>query len=421
MRYDVAYPPSPWSNVTPDVEKYINNKKSANMGRRPTPKKKQGKKSPQVRLARVVKNSLGQALQSSFNGPSNLTKQKVGMVDGNIALSECAAKLAIAIANPWSPKAAGACLPTAPTRNSQKVTSFMRFDAVVGTNGYGYCLISPALASDANYAYATTATYNGTAGFVPTPITSTSVATFSMGNIPYTSADMWQNVIESTGSGSYVQGRLCSVGVSASYTGTTLNESGLMVCFASPSHDDLTRYSFTALQDFSEADVTNVSRNKCWLSSTNVSPSECQYERTTEANAISAGNPASAEYQMACIYPWSQYLSPDVGTVGADLWAGTCPMAIHFSGTPGNIIHFEIVQHAEYIGRKTEGKTTASVADPKGLADVMSAANRIPALKQANPHKHVGSLMLDALRLVQREIRPVAENFLVSALGALML
>jgi len=63
-------------------------------------------------------------------------------------LSHCAAKYAVAISDPWSPEADGACIPRAPSRPSQKIKLFNRVNVTISSNGYTPIYFMPCFAND---------------------------------------------------------------------------------------------------------------------------------------------------------------------------------------------------------------------------------------------------------------------------------
>lgn len=331
-------------------------------------------------------------------------------VNRNVSLSECAAKYASAIANPWSPLAANACVPYGESRMSQKTTSFARFDAVVGTNGVGYAMFSPTICNDLATCYYTTAAFTGTTSAAVASGTGT-VSTVGvnvglMANLPYGLGNL-VNSLAPTPGGLYNRGRIISYGVSASYTGTELNMGGLMYCLTDPNHNNLAFLTVALVGNRLETDVANVSRDKCWLMSSAIDTEELEY----------SGNTINASDALATYYPFSRNAYLDAASVAGSYNNGACPMLILFTGTPGNTVHIEIVQHTEYIGPITEGKTSPSTLDAQGTFKVLAAANRVPVMKINNPSKSYGKLFYQALEHTTKELLPVA----VTALKAMLI
>lgn len=342
----------------------------------------------------AVKHTVGQLIDRGKN---------------NVLLSQCAAKYASAIANPWSPGAAGACVPYGDSRSSQKTTTFARFDAVVGTNGIGFAIFTPTIVNDFATAWYTSATFTGTtAAVVTTGLNTTStvgVNFINMANLPYQFSSLAQTQAATAG-GQLNRGRIVSYGISASYTGTELNMGGLVYCFSDPAHNNMQGASIAQLGTRMESDVSNVSRDKCWLMASAVDSDELEYPGY-------GGTPSEA---LGAYFPFSRNAYLDSASATGNFTNGAAPLIIMFTGVAGNTLHIEIVQHSEFVGPITEGKTTPSVMDAEGTMTVLAAANKVPLMKVANPGVGYGKLFFKALEYTGRELLPVA----VGALKAML-
>lgn len=384
----------------------INNKKSKNTsviaGK---PKPKTGKKKGNVSVMNIRKQLQPILKIKKQRGP--MTRQVLN--NSLTALSPCAAKYACAIANPWSPDATSACIPYGNSRESQKTTTFLRVDAQVGTLGVGFVVISPTTANDAPYCWYTGPTFAGTnASIVATGTGTTStvgVAPAYMINLPFTRTQL--NTGSSSGQTVSTRGRIVSVGASASYTGTELNMGGLMYCYTDPVHASTNGADVAYLGSRFETDVANTSRDKCWLMASAVDLTELDYPSVT----------SDIRGQMASIFPYSGNAYLDQASASGQHLNGAAPMIILFTGVPGNTVHFEFIQHSEFIGALTEGRTTPSSLDPEGAQKVMSAANRVPQMKQSKPGVKYGKLFYEALEYAGRELLPVG----VAALKGMLL
>jgi len=337
------------------------------------------------------------------------------------SLSECAAKMAVAIANPWSPLAKGACLPASPARPTYKVTAFQRGIAYVGTNGYGYVAIQPTIVNDKPFSYSTTSTYTGSTSddFTPYGATAgtlkTGISSNTMSNIPYATSAVWNNTHPDS-STQYVEGRIVAVGLSLQYTGTTLNESGTLTCFSHPTHADLSHSNLGNVYAYTDSETKYVGRSKCWLSSGPVSEEECSFNRTDKAAAMTSNNPATNIYEAVMVYPWMT--TDGLKNSGTTAVTGSIPMVAAFSGVAGQSYYFEVVAHLEYTGGPAQAQATPNVADPVGLHKVISATGKIPAMRESAPNKSYGELMVDALKEVGRELLPIAGSALKTAVMA---
>lgn len=387
------------------------------------------KKKPRVRNTPKNKAGKGIAPGQKMSGitstkpvnvvvPSNVSTYKSELGIGS--LSECAAKMAVAIANPWSPLAKGACLPTSPARPTYKVTAFQRGIAYVGTNGFGYIIVQPTIANDVPFSYSTTASYTGTSSDTFTPYSATpgtlktGISVNNMNNIPYASSSIWNNTFPDNTT-QYIQGRIVAVGLSVQYTGTTLNESGTLTCFSHPTHADLSYSNLSNVQAFVDSETKYAGRDKCWLSSGPVSDEETMFDRTTKAMAAASNNPASSIFQSNLLFPW---MTTDGLQNSSSAVTGSAPMVAAFSGVAGQSYYFEVVAHLEYIGASAQVSATPNVADTVGLHKVIAATGKIPELREASPNKTYGQLMVEALKEVGREIMPIAGTALKTAVMA---
>lgn len=331
-------------------------------------------------------------------------KKQTSIVASTKSMSPCVYKMFQAIANPWSPLATGACIPMFPARPSQKVTAFTRFDFVVGTGGVGFITISPTIASDAPFVLYTTAAYTGTAGPADVTFTAatgliatTGVTQLAMSNLPYasTSGALLANTV---GVAPQVHGRIISTGVTVAYTGTTMNQSGLLYCFSDPVHDNVSTYSISTLGSRTETDVTGVSRDKCSLICYPIDRNECEYDRQKAGSnsniPVQIGQSASQQARsdiISTLYPFSDGAdfntsSNAITTTGTSTIFAGAPMVVVASGcVAGSTFHVEIVTHAEYVGYACEGKTSTSGFDSVGTELLLAAVGKIPSLRQAFP------------------------------------
>lgn len=333
-------------------------------------------------------------------------------------MSKCVLKMYHAIASPWSPESTGACIPFFPARPSQKVTAFQRFDIIAGTGGTAFVTVSPTIANDVPFAiYSTSATLyagNGSPNAVTFTaatgaISAAGVSSVTMTNLPYASTDLLSSTI---GTEPNVQGRIVSCSMSIAYTGTTLNQSGLVYCFSDPTHSPASSYSVANILARTETDITGVSRDKCWVQSYPITRAECEYSREAENSYATATNIAQSSTQLArqdsiaVLYPFSG--GQEYNTSGANITIGTgtglpggaTMVAVIQGAVAGATYHVQVVTHAEYIGISTEGKTTMSGFDSVGTEKLLASFGKIPALKQAYPDEPVTNLIARGMKLL---------------------
>lgn len=96
--------------------------------------------------------------------------------------------------------------------------------------------------------------------------------------------------------------------------------------------------------------------------------------------------------------------------------AGGFPMAICITGKPGVQYQVEVVAHVEYYGPATQAMSTPSIADPEGLAKVISAASKAPQIKQARGFDWKKAVIA-GLKEAGRELLPIAGKAVLAMLA----
>lgn len=358
--------------------------------------------------------------------PTTPRKKKVAPTAG-AALSPCALKYALAISEPFHPSARGACLPRFPSPPSQKVTGFVRFVATVGTSGFGFVSVGPCLANDGIVSFATTSAFTQTT-LVPLSannILNTGIQTVSLANLPYNTTNLTTGELGSSlyANRQSIAGRVVSLGVRITYTGTTLNESGVYYVWSSPIHENaigVAQAGTSILGALADCDVCGTTRMPC---------ESVVYPALEDESNYTTAYPDGAS---GTLYPYS------AGATGfnSDLFyapasgvnVGSQPIVIGFTGVAGSTYLVEIIQHCEYTGLLAAGLVTSSDADQVGFERVTAAAERIPQLKMAEPGKTMKDYMFTALSEVTKTLKPIAITALkagglgiLNAMGRMML
>lgn len=284
-------------------------------------------------------------------------------------LTKCAADYAFAIGSPFHPRAVGACVPTFPARISQKVTSKITLQVIVGSANFGYILVSPALANDVKGYYYTGAYYTGTT----VTSTGTGISSGSFNNLPYAAASF---VDGTSSANSSVSGRIVSCGIRARYVGTTLNQSGTVYGLVSPDHGNLNGVNLQQVTAYRETFSRPCSRSWSDLTISAIEQSECEYPDASTYVAL--GN-TNLEY-LTMMYPFSQQTAIE----GTTLDSGAAPMIMLFTGYAGNAYEVELILHAEYVGRVCNPAATRSHSDQAGLSKIIDAAGAAPLLRASN-------------------------------------
>jgi len=316
-----------------------------------------------------------------------------------LGLSSCVLKYATAISDPWSPESAGACIPTFPSRPSQKLAVFCRTTCVIGTGNLGAIGITPCLANNFPTIYCTNGTYVNANSLNVTNATGATIP-FLSHNGPYAGSDLTSG---SETDKPAVSGRIVSVGVSVQYTGTKLNEGGLIRGLVEPDHGNLNGYTYSYLGGYRECYVATSGSRKHWFTLSGQTANEVEYPNSKLAYAST-----DILNQM---YPFAN----GVGLDSTQPTIGGFPLLIYVTGVPGNTFEVELIMHVEYIGQMTSPSATPSHSDAQGFQVVNTASQMVQSLATANPNTSRPVLMRQAIVETLKSLRPVA-SFAMKAL-----
>jgi hypothetical protein len=394
--------------------------------------KKRGQTKPmKKKLKSKSTPKISNGLQRVNLAKSVAVKKPARAANSNVSLSKCALKFALACSDPFNIAARGACIPSAPSHASQKVHGFARFNAAVGTAGFGFVAVAPSLANDAPCIYYTDATYTGSAPtgvniFTSLSVLQPGVNILEISNLPY-SSDELSSVAGTNQQGAY--GKIVSCGLRGQYVGTTLDESGLFYCLQEPTHNNLSGFNVASLGFYADTDVMPVTRTPCTLIMNPVRETELNWANASELLAEVGATAANLSF----IYPYCkgcQVFSTSGGdveyTYGNNVYGNVLLAAppigvIGFTGSPGNEIHYEYITHVEYAGSLTASVQSPSEADAEGAGIVMTAVQALPSSKLAFPGKSPWSLLNPLIRAAGKATLKYAVPAIESALTALLL
>lgn len=398
--------------MPPTKKKNLNQKKQ-------TPKKAQNVRKPDLR----------QKLAREFNAVYRpvVTSTPRPRTSSSVALSKCALKYALAIANPFNIAARGVCIPTLPAPDSFKTSGFIRGTAFIGTAGVGFILVTPSLANDMPALFATNAAYTGTSTLILSALNTLvpGINALSVANVPFPSTS-FTGAQNGTAN---VTGRMVAAGLSLQYVGTLMNTSGVVYALRDPSHNNvsitgtggITGASATSLGLRAESSICPFTSEKCTVVDFSSSMEETAYPIINTAEAVPAIITNS-------IYPYSKGqeqfglisgLSFSTYSV-AGLLVGVPTSVILFTGVPGSAVQFEYIQHAEYVGPGAAALIDSTESDLPGLSRVLGAAETIVERSNAQPHMSRWGLMRDSLAEMAKAVAPVVLPMMESAVMALL-
>lgn len=322
--------------------------------------KRQGKsKNPQRRTVRVVKNKVKRTVKA-VSRPA-------------LKLTECAAKYAVAIIDPWDKLAMGACVPMAPARPTMKVCGFLRGIVHIGTAGIGFIAASPCIANNIACVYHSASSFAGST-IEATTFAILGVVHNAISNLPFTRT----NLVDGGASNVPIAlGRIVSAGLSLRYIGTEYNRGGRVMCYSEPTHESINTYTTSVMgaKLESEFSTPGPNRNKCWITTNGIDSEELEFPDV--ANFMS-GN----EQNLRLCYPLSR--GEKVSNNTGDDTHGAVIMGALISGLPGDVYEYEYIQHCEYTGSACQSRLTPNFADPDGTAMIQTAAARSKLAKASS-------------------------------------
>lgn len=350
-----------------------------------------------------------------------------------VKLSKCGLKYAYAISDPFAPSCTGVCVPSGQATGSHKVTGFVRFDSKIGVGGVAFVCVAPSACNDAAQIYVSNSAYTGVDVALLSAVNTfnTGVTGIAVSNLPYTTDD---HVVKSGEDSQRVASRLASVGLSIQYTGTALNQSGMVYMYRDQAHGNVSLQPGTTdamkvpvLASSPTTAVCNFTRDRCLIADFAAQPSEMNFVRDAESGGDSIG------YRTSLIYPYSGpegLLSLQGGGVssfqrttvgGRTYWQGNPTTVIMVTGQPGQDFHCEYVVHAEYVGNIASASYTQSDSDVQGAGMVLEAANTVMQRKTASPERSNWQLMYDGLAYAAKRaapiVIPIAEKAIIAMLA----
>jgi len=289
-------------------------------------------------------------------------------------ISGCALKWAISIADPWSQAALRACVPIG-GRDSQKVCSYVRTSCHIGTQGFGFCLIAPTVVNNLHMMFYTHPSYTQTNVNILSANDTfvAGVETAFNRNSPYTGNDLNTEKCAA---------RIVSCGLRIRYTGKEINRGGLVYLLRSQHHRSVQYYD-------NSPDGTGSPTSWGTDAHCHIEPNDrrwhviCDHALRREEMEMDSIIEESKEGPSSFYYPYSNgqdtFYNPLTNAFytynGGFSNVGVPTFGALFTGTPGESLEIEYIQHSEFAGRIMQYAATGTPADPMGAEKVMAAAN----------------------------------------------
>jgi len=323
--------------------------------------------------------------------------------------------MALAISEPFHPKAPGVSNAAGFVNMTQKATGHIRLNMAVGTAGEGYLILSPTAANDAPLIYATNSSFGGNSS---TLLTANNV--FAAGwsnpiycaNLPYSASDLCPT---SGTANPPCQSRVVAVAIRITYSGPVLSRGGFYYMLTDPTHNGLAGISLAEIGTFKEAQVVPITENCEELTIHPINASEDHFPDSEST--------VSVNWTQASIYPFSSgdtqfpttFRGPTVytktigaGGINASANIGSPPMVIGIQSSAGATFIVEVVIHVEYVGSKPAPMATPNYPDHVGAQLVKHAASQLTHRVMNNRRKSRRSHMMEALQSVAKYAAPMA-------------
>jgi len=273
-----------------------------------------------------------------------------------IEIPECSQHYIKSLYNPWNVPA-GVCIPCDLfPLPSQKVMVKKRFSVTLSSNGCGWVVLAPNIASDSpTGAYSTAGSTGGMDSAFNAGASWTTTSIY-FDTLPYTEADI---VTDKT-----VQGRVVAIGCRARYVGVEDKRGGTYVSIEEQDHQDL----------YANSIYNTINKIK------------------SMQNAYITSPRGDGEWDIAVCYsgptaPHEIDFQSDVNPLGPSVSEATNFLGLFFGGTSdmaGQLVDVEIAYHVEYVGRKVPGKTV-SHADTKTYGKVLETVKEAAAIAPIEP------------------------------------
>lgn len=296
-------------------------------------------------------------------------------------------KYAAACNAPFSEAARGSCVPVG-GQPSYRITAFLRGDGAIGTAGVGYVAMTPTVASDMPFIFATNSLYTQGGLSVVSALNNLRTGVDALvHNGPFSATKFYPGAnLKPT-----AFGRIVGCGLTVNYSGTTLNQSGMASSYRSSSHSSAVTGSVADVASIAylgarpDTVVCPFTRDPCMVTDFAATEGEIDYP-----NGDEIGNAALTLYPYCkgvTEFPTSLGLTSTYAVGGHPVSPPTCVIAV--TGIAGQSFHYEAIIHLEFVGELAAAQLTPSHVDPVGTEMVRTASSQV-AEQRALPSRDGG-------------------------------
>lgn len=307
-----------------------------------------------------------------------------------ITLGKCATSLLRSYSRPFDPAVRDVCLPIPPYAPTMKVRGYLRGVGFIGAAGVGFLAISPTTCNDLPTVYYTKADYGRSQ--LAAPVSDKTLPAQASGGPEYPANACMRNLpfgFESFRHGNtvdtitpVVRGRIASCTARLSYTGTKLNQSGLLMAYNDPADLNILGDAHTS------TGAGNGYYDSQIMSFLGTEIEHANKEIVLPIIPSDMGSddfPIDNLYNMEDIYPYCgamEYVTADAAAARA----GVATAVIMITGVAGSSFFFEVVTNVEYKGTGVASSLLTDVdSDYSGYTTVKDLVVKARRLAQATP------------------------------------
>jgi len=308
-------------------------------------KKRKQKKNAEKQLVRAVAQSV--------SAPRRRTppERSDPWLRAGTRLDPVVRRYILAACDPWSAGARGCNIPTQVCGPSYKVCCVARVSVVAGATCGWFCFAPTIVNDKVAFLYTNNSAYTGTA-FDTTAAGGTNITAGQLVDLPFVTADI---------TGMSVQGRVVAAGYRITYTGAESTKQGVYSMISFPDRLSVNGIGSSSTPTVSSIPMANtraVDRRRLSDSIFPINEHEVAFSNTDNGNT---------SWQ---VYPFGNGAAI-TSTIPAT--AGIFIQGAH----AGSTFEVEIIQHVEYIGRKSQPFATASFSNPQQFSQVTAALGNL--------------------------------------------